>query len=84
MKKTNKTPFFFLLAVTCGMFILMVMSCNVFKSNHTPQYSVDPVCNMKVDKSEAYTYKYKGIEYFFDSKNCKETFKMNPEKFIKN
>lgn len=44
---------------------------------------MDIVCGMKVDKSVAYTYKYKGVEYFFDSKDCKASFKMNPEKFIK-
>ena len=53
-------------------------------SNATPEYSTDLVCDMKVDKLHAYTYKYQGVEYFFDNKNCKEAFKMNPEKFIKN
>jgi YHS domain-containing protein len=48
-----------------------------------PEYKTDLVCGMKTDKSEAYTYKYKGVEYFFDSKDCKTAFKMNPEKFIK-
>jgi YHS domain-containing protein len=48
------------------------------------EYKTDLVCGMKTDKSEAYTYKYKGVEYFFDSKDCKTAFKMNPEKFIKN
>lgn len=46
--------------------------------------STDLVCGMKVNKSEAYSYKYKDVEYFFDSKDCKAAFKMNPEKFIKN
>ena len=50
----------------------------------TTENSTDFVCGMKVNKSEAYTYEYKGVEYFFDSKDCKEAFKMNPEKFIKN
>ncbi len=44
----------------------------------------DPVCGMKVNKSESYDLKYKGQNYYFDSYECKETFKMNPEKFIKN
>jgi YHS domain-containing protein len=52
-------------------------------SSTTPEYATDLVCDMKVDKSHAYTYKYKGVEYFFDTKDCKEAFKMNPEKFIK-
>ena len=54
------------------------------KSIRDTEHSTDLVCNMKVNKSEAYTYKYKDVEYFFDSKNCKEVFKMNPEKFLKN
>jgi len=46
---------------------------------------MDLVCNMKIaDKSEAYEYKYKDKTYYFDSNTCKETFKMNPEKFINN
>ena len=46
--------------------------------------NIDLVCGMKASKSEAYSYKYKDVEYFFDSKDCKAAFKMNPEKFIKN
>ena len=46
--------------------------------------NIDLVCGMKANKSEAYSYKYKDVEYFFDSKDCKAAFKMNPEKFIKN
>jgi YHS domain-containing protein len=53
-------------------------------SSNTPEYSTDLVCGMKALTSEAYTYKYKGVAYFFDSKDCKTAFKMNPEKFIKN
>ena len=37
---------------------------------------------MKVNKSEAYTYKYKDKKYYFDNYSCKEAFKMNPGKFI--
>jgi YHS domain-containing protein len=50
----------------------------------TTENSTDLVCGMQVTKSVAYSYKYKGVEYFFDSKDCKTSFKMNPEKFIKN
>jgi YHS domain-containing protein len=52
-------------------------------SSVTAETSTDLVCGMKVNKTQAYTYKYKDVEYYFDSKNCKESFKMNPEKFIK-
>ena len=50
----------------------------------TVENTIDPVCGMKVNNNEAYTYKYNDVEYFFDSKDCKAAFKMNPEKFIKN
>ncbi|HWY11319.1 MAG TPA: YHS domain-containing protein [Bacteroidia bacterium] len=46
--------------------------------------TTDLVCGMKVSKAESYDLKYKGRNYYFDSYECKETFKMNPEKFLKN
>lgn len=52
--------------------------------NDLPEYSVCPVCKMKVELSEAYTWKYADKMYYFDSYNCKESFKMNPDKFLEN
>ena len=52
--------------------------------NSPPEYAVDLVCNMKVQISEAYKYKYEGKKYYFDSYTCKQSFKMNPKKFINN
>ncbi len=48
------------------------------------KFYIDPVCNMKIEKGSSYDYKYKGEAYHFDNYNCRETFKMSPEKFIKN
>lgn len=62
--------------------IITAVSCSVFK-NSPPKYEIDPVCHMKVGISEAYTWKYKGVEYYFDGINCKETFKMDPENILK-
>jgi YHS domain-containing protein len=45
---------------------------------------IDLVCGLKVDKSESYDWKYKEKTYYFHSNDCRESFKMNPEKFIKN
>lgn len=56
-------------------------SCKVFSAN-TIAMVTDPVCGMKVEKGEAFTYKYKSEKYYFCSYNCKETFKMNPEKIL--
>jgi Cu2+-exporting ATPase len=45
---------------------------------------VDPVCKMKIGKSEAFgKVEYKGQEYYFCSKHCEDEFKANPEKYIK-
>lgn len=46
--------------------------------------TTDLVCGMTINKEESYDLKYKGQNYYFDSYECKETFKMNPEKFVKN
>ena len=59
--------------------------CTLSKGSiKNPEYVIDLVCGMKVDKSEAYTYKYENKKYFFDSYNCKQTFKMNPKKYLEN
>jgi YHS domain-containing protein len=43
----------------------------------------DPVCNMIVDeKKAAATSEYKGTNYYFCAKACKEKFDKDPEKFI--
>lgn len=57
-------------------------SCMIFMPHRVPVIIIDPVCEMKVDKTEAYTCKYKDKKYYFDTYTCKETFKMNPEKFL--
>lgn len=60
-------------------------SCKILKApKKLPEYAVDIVCGMKVDKAEAYDWKYNGTKYYFDTYSCKEIFKMNPEKFIEN
>ena len=82
MKQNKKTH---LVVILILVFIGIPFSCTVFKDNSaTPKFEIDPVCGMKVDKSEAYTYKYNDKKYYFDNYNCKEAFKMNPEKFINN
>ena len=43
---------------------------------------VDLVCEMKVNKSESYSWKYDGKKYYFDSYNCRESFKVNPKNFL--
>jgi YHS domain-containing protein len=62
---------------------LMTSSCAFFRLS-APVYVVCPVCNMSVDRSDAFIYKYNGTKYLFDKYECKEVFKMDPEKIIKN
>ena len=45
--------------------------------------SQDPVCLMKVEKSEnALNYEYKGETYYFCSEGCREEFRKDPEKYL--
>jgi Cu+-exporting ATPase len=45
--------------------------------------ATDPVCGMSVDeKSAAAQTNYKGKTYYFCSKECKNTFDANPEKYV--
>lgn len=63
--------------------VVVLTSCKIFStSQQIHEYAADLVCGMKVDVTEAYEWKYKGEKYYFDTYNCKEAFKMNPEKFL--
>lgn len=50
----------------------------------TDMTAIDPVCGMKVNKSECYDTKYNKVKYHFCSFECRETFKTNPKKFTDN
>ena len=51
---------------------------------HADDTVVDPVCGMKIKKSEAKaTYEYNGKTYYFCMKGCKEKFEKDPEKYAK-
>lgn len=73
---------------TPGMGLLLIASilssCVTSKTTMDSAIVVDLVCSMKINRSDAFTYKYKDKKYYFDTYNCKESFKMNPEKFITN
>lgn len=43
---------------------------------------VDLVCGMKVNKPESYSYRYAGKKYYFDSYDCRASFKANPKNFL--
>ncbi|HXC03602.1 MAG TPA: YHS domain-containing protein [Bacteroidia bacterium] len=63
--------------------LLYLGSCNAAQKLPNQTY-LDIVCGMNVEKSEAYTSKYKGVTYYFDTYNCKHVFSMDPDKFISN
>ena len=45
---------------------------------------IDPVCSMEVDPSRAAgKVNYKRKTYYFCSPSCMETFRKNPEKYVK-
>ena len=78
-----KTINYILAALIVGMIILQ--SCSfLFYPEKSPVYATDLVCGMKVNKADAYVWRYNGNKYYFDNYNCKQTFKMNPEKFLNN
>lgn len=45
---------------------------------------MDLVCGKKVKIEESFDYKYAKRVHHFHSYECRESFKMNPEKFMKN
>ena len=52
------------------------------QKNATKETTTDIVCGMPVDKSESFDFKYKGVKYYFDSFDCREAFKKDPESFL--
>lgn len=50
---------------------------------HGEDTAVDPVCGMKIKKSEAKaTYEYNGKSYYFCMEGCKEKFVKEPAKYV--
>lgn len=42
----------------------------------------DPVCKMEVENTTEYKINYRGITYYFCSRNCLEEFKKNPLRYL--
>ena len=45
--------------------------------------AIDPICQMTVDEANAVRAEHEGRTYYFCSPHCAETFKKNPEPFVK-
>jgi YHS domain-containing protein len=65
------------------VFLVLLTSCSVFKPDFKGvEFATCPVCKMKVNTSEGYQMTFNGTTYFFDIVECKNVFKMNPERFV--
>ena len=76
-----KNKIFIGIAALAGLFISQSFTSNYQDEKKQETYT-DLVCGMKVAANEAFSVKYKDKKYYFDSYNCKQSFEMNPEKFI--
>lgn len=61
--------------------LMMLVSCAEIKPG-VKEVVIDPVCSRNINKSESYVWEYSEKKYYFDSYECKESFKMNPKKFL--
>jgi YHS domain-containing protein len=42
----------------------------------------DPICHAVVDPKNAYKSAYRGLTFYFDSKQCKREFDQNPQLWV--
>jgi len=49
----------------------------------TEEQVIDPVCKMKINKSDAVaTVEHKGKTYYFCSQDCADSFRESPEDYL--
>ncbi|MGZ3862627.1 MAG: YHS domain-containing protein [Bacteroidia bacterium] len=65
-----------------SMFLLLMACTNANSQEKAKPSLTDPVCGKKVDATESYDWKYAGKVYSFDSYDCRNAFKMNPQNFL--
>ncbi|UCC41606.1 MAG: YHS domain-containing protein [Candidatus Aminicenantes bacterium] len=57
---------------------------HMLAGHHAEETVVDPVCGMKIKKSDAKaTYEHNGETYYFCMEGCKNKFKKDPDKYAK-
>jgi YHS domain-containing protein len=78
-----KNVFYKTLAVALMVNIISGCSASKAATSSNDELETDLVCNMKVKKFDTFTFVYKDKTYYFDSHECREAFKMNPDKFVK-
>lgn len=72
-------------ALAIALIAIVISACSTTKAvkSSNDELETDLVCNMKVKKFDTFTFVYKDKTYYFDSHECREAFKMNPDKFVK-
>jgi len=68
-----------------GMKILgSVKSCSSCTPDNTEGVYIDPVCGMRTTDKAAYIpHEYKGTTYYFCNPKCLETFRNDPERYLR-
>lgn len=63
--------------------LIGLISISAFAQAKKAEQAKDPVCGMMVDKDPALSVNHKGETYYFCLKADMDTFKKNPEKYVK-
>ncbi|AEL28262.1 YHS domain-containing protein [Cyclobacterium marinum DSM 745] len=67
---------------TLAWFTMIInTSCSVGHHHQTSKKHADPVCENSVDVNAALLYSNNDEMYYFNSEECLQVFKKNPEKF---
>ncbi len=61
---------------------LMSGSMHQDHGHELPGMQMDPVCGKQVGKENNFTYEYQENIYYFDTEQCLEVFKSNPDHFL--
>lgn len=67
--------------VLAVMMLIVNTSCSVNRKHLTSNMHTDPVCENSVDANTILQYPYNDVVFYFDSEECLQVFKKNPEKF---
>ncbi len=84
------TIFIFFAVIPMGLIMGTVGNLIKFKPkgvtaslcSHNRALATDPICGMNVDRCNGLKTEYRGVNYYFCSTHCQQTFKDAPEKYI--
>jgi YHS domain-containing protein len=63
------------------MMLIINSSCMVNRKHMTSKIHTDPVCENSTGANQELQYPYNDVVYYFDSEECLQVFKKNPERF---